>query len=190
MVNELLKSIDKGAYYAFSEEIKKSSLLVQLLQAGDWVGSYIGVVLVMALACALLLTQSRVRAAAVAAIAVALGALAVEGVHAAVPVPRPDNAANLVNATEMLHSFPAREVFTFTLAGTLLVFAAWGSLQSWPGRLTVTAVVIVLVLWVAMSQIMLVLHFVTDVAAGLFGGLALALLVTRLIARHPRPAGL
>ncbi len=188
MISELLKSIDKGAYYAFSEMMKETPALAQIMQAGEWVGSYVGAVLLAVLACVLLFAQARYRAAALAALAFGIGALGVEAMQSALPTPRPDNAANRVASSEMQRSFPAREAFTFTLAGALLVYAAWGLMQGWRTRMAIVAAVVVLVLWVAMSEIMLVLHFVTDVAAGLFGGLALALLVMRVAAKR-RPLG-
>jgi hypothetical protein len=189
VISELLKSIDKGAYYAFSEMLKESPGLLWILQAGEWVGSYIGAVLLMALACVLLFAQARYRAPAIIAIGFVLAALAVEAMPRAIPVPRPDNAANRVDSGEMQRSFPARAVFTFTLAGALLVFAAWGSLPGWGARAVMLGAVAVLILWVAMSEIMLVLHFVTDVAAGLLGGLAVALFITRIVPRYLRPSG-
>ncbi len=42
-----------------------------------------------------------------------------------------------------------------------------------------------LIKWVAISELILDLHFVTDVAAGLFGGLALALFATRFWTATP-----
>lgn len=185
MITELLRSIDKGAYYAFSEAVKGSPELVQPLHIGEWALA----LLIAVLACVLLLTHGRARAAALVAVAMLIGTVGVEAIRYTVPVHRPDNAARVVDSAEMARSFPAGEVFTFTLAGTLLIYAAWTSLHGWLARVALTAVVVVLILGVAMSELLLVLHFVTDVAAGLFGGLALALVVTRLIATLPARQG-
>lgn len=185
MVVHLLQSIDKGAYYAFSEMLHGTPEFRLPLQTVEWAGA----LLMAAIACVLLFTQGCARAAALVAAAFFVGAVGVAALQHLLAIPRPENAARMVGATDMLHGFPAGEVFAFTLAGTLLVYAVWRSQLQWFLRLALVIGVIALILGLAMSQIMLVLHFVTDVAAGLFGGLALALLVTRLVAVLQRPIG-
>jgi membrane-associated phospholipid phosphatase len=194
VVSDFLKSIDKGAYYAFSEAVNGATGepqdVVQLLESGTWVGSYYGAVLLLALACILLLAQRRARAMLFTVAAIVIAAAGVEVMRIAVPIHRPENAARILSGSEMQHSFPASEVFAFTLAGAIFLYAALGSLRGRAARIGVSTVVAVLVLWVAMSELLLVLHFVTDVAAGLFGGLAVALLITRVTPRlDSSPAG-
>jgi hypothetical protein len=193
VVSEFLKSVDKGAYYAFSEAVNGATRqpphVVQLLDAGTWVGSYCGVLLLLALACMLLLAQGRARAMLFTLAAFIIAAAAVEAMRSVLTVHRPENAARMIDGSQMQHSFPASEVFAFTLAAAMFLYAAWGFLHGWVARIAVSIVVVVLVLWVAMSELFLVLHFVTDVAAGLFGGLAVALLISRLLASSVRSAG-
>jgi membrane-associated phospholipid phosphatase len=176
---DLLKSIDLGTYYSFNEAINRFPALHDLMHVGNWIGSYIGVGVLTGAAIIVLLVQGRTRGAVIVLGALIVAALGVELLRLSVPANRPDVAAALVGEDEMLRSFPAREVLTFTLATTLLLVAIWPSLYHWMARPILTADLVILVLWVAMSQLMLGLHFVTDVAAGLFGGLALGLLAGR-----------
>ena len=185
MLRELLPSIDNGAYYAFSEAFHGTPELLQLLRVIIWGGS----LLMVTTACILLLTHGRARAVAPATATFVIGVVAVLAVQYLLPIRRPDNAARMIVGTPVLHSFPAGDVFAFTLAGVLLIAAAWTSLHRRLPRLLLALVAILLILGVALSQIMLGLHYVTDVAAGLFGGLALGLLVSRMIARLSRPVG-
>jgi membrane-associated phospholipid phosphatase len=179
MLVELFRSIDYGGYYFFRHLAGQNPQILPPFRAGDWLGSYFVVGFMFLVAVILLLVQARTRAAQVALGAFVLGVILVEILRNVVAAHRPPDAQDLVDADEMLRSFPAREVFTFTLAGVLLLFAAWGGVHKTTFRLLLTTAVVVLVLWVAMSQLVLGLHFVTDVMAGLAGGIALALLASR-----------
>jgi membrane-associated phospholipid phosphatase len=183
---ELLQSVDKGTYYSFSDAAQKHSLLATIAQIGHLLGSYIGIGLFALLTLILLLVQGRRRAAVATVFALAVGVAGVETLRSRVPAARPDAVAGSVSADEMQRSFPSSEVFSFTMVATLFLISAWGALLSARGALAagtirwvLAGLVTVLILWVAMSELLLDLHFVTDVAAGLFGGLALALLAHR-----------
>jgi membrane-associated phospholipid phosphatase len=177
---ELLKSIDMGAYYSFTEMTGESAFLAQMFTIGDWLGSYIGIGVAAMLAVGFLVLQQRLWAATLTVASIALAILAAESMRRILPAHRPANAVRLVATEEMVRSFPSREVLTFTLAASWLLFAGWMYLRRAAARAALLAVITVLILWVAMSQLMLGVHFVTDVAAGLFAGIALALLASRL----------
>ena len=134
------------------------------------------------------LVRGRTRSAQVSLAALVIGLILVETMRHTVGARRPGNAETFLAPEEMTRSFPARSVLLFTLAGVLLIFAAWGALSSTWMRLMVTVVMVVVVLGVALSQLMLQLHFVTDVVGGLFGGLTLALLASRFFEER-RDAG-
>jgi membrane-associated phospholipid phosphatase len=186
---ELLKSIDDAAYYSLNHLTQQLKWLANVMRLGDSLGSYLAIGIVILLALVLCLLQTRFRAAQVTLAAFLLGVVIVETVRFLVPAHRPAVAAGSVDAAEMLRSFPANKVFLFTLAASLLLLAARGIVERKTVQAVLTLLVIVLVLWVAMSQLMLGLHFVMDVAAGLFGGLALTLLASRFIpASIPAPS--
>jgi membrane-associated phospholipid phosphatase len=187
LLSELLNSVNDCAYYAFTVLVDHSPSLRRFMLVGDELAGYVTLAL-MIITLALLLRQGRKPGAFIVVAAFVAALAVVEALRMTVPADRPTVAAKLVGEDEMQRSFPARAVFLFTLAAMLLLWAAWPALRRWPARLSVTAIFTVLTLWVAISQLMLGLHFVTDVAAGLFGGLALALLATRLAAMTTVPS--
>ena len=181
MLLELLKSVDDGTYYSLDHATRQFDSLANLMRLGDWLGSYVAVGILLLLTLILFILQARFRAAQLTLAASLVGVAIVEALRAILPAQRPAVASSSVDAAEMLCSFPSGKVFMFTLVAVLLLFAAWGVLHRAPARLLLTTTMVVLILWIAMSQLMLGLHFVTDVAAGLFGGLALALLAGRFL---------
>jgi membrane-associated phospholipid phosphatase len=176
---ELLRSIDKGAYYSFNDLVQKFATLRAFAQLGDLIGSYLGVGVLAILTLMLLLLQGRLRAVVVVLVVAAVGAASVEALRALIPAARPDAVAGAITSDELVRSFPSREVFSFTLVAALFLATAWVSLARSKTRWLLAGVVTIVILWVAISQLLLDLHFVSDVAAGLFGGLALALLAHR-----------
>jgi undecaprenyl-diphosphatase len=182
----LLKDVDRGAYFSFSDTIQQNPPLAQLMQLGDLLGGYLSAGILVVLALALFLAQRRFRAASIALIAFLAGMLIIELIRHTLSAPRPADAQKLVDAEEMLRTFPAQKVFDIELAAILLVYATWAVLPGRTMRLLLTAIATLLVLWVAMSQLMLGLHFVTDVLAGLVGGLGLALAAGRLLSFSAR----
>jgi membrane-associated phospholipid phosphatase len=187
MLVELFKSMDYGGYYFFRHLARQNPEILPPFRLGDWLGSYFVVGFVFLVAVILLLVQARTRAAQVALGAFVLGVIFVEILRNVVAAHRPPDAQDMVEADEMLRSFPAREVFTVTLAGVLLLFAAWGGLHTTTLRLLLTAAVVGLLLWVAMSQLILGLHFVTDVMGGVTGGIGLGLLASRFFPAVAKP---
>ena len=185
MLIEAIKGIDHGGYYFFRHKAQHHPDFVPIMQAGDWLGSLWVVALLMALALLLFVARGSTRAALVALLFFVFGIVLVEALRYLVPGKRPEDAQNLLGGDEMLRSFPARSVFLVTLAGALLVAALWRLLDGAILRVAMAAGVALLVVWVSLSQLFLGLHFVTDVVAGLAGGLALALLCSRFLPAEP-----
>jgi membrane-associated phospholipid phosphatase len=173
--------MDYGGYYFFDFAATQHPWLAEVMLPARWVGTY-GVGIVFALAMIFLVIERRLPAALIGIGALAVGVLCVDMLRDTIAAQRPANAQKLVDADEMLRSFPAREVFAFTLAGTLLLVATWTVLPNTALRLLLMTGVVALILWVALGQLVLGLSYVTDVMAGLAGGLALALLASRFFA--------
>ena len=182
MLVDMFKEVDGGGYEFFQYLTKQNPALLDPMQLGTWISSYIGVGLALLLAVLLYVLHGRTRAAQVSLAAFLFAVVLVEVLRHLVGARRPGNAEAFVDADEMTRSFPARGVFLFSLCGVLLLFAAWGALSSTWKRVLVSANIVALILGVAFSQLVLQLHYVTDVIGGLFGGLALALLATRFFA--------
>jgi undecaprenyl-diphosphatase len=176
MLVNLLQGMDNGAYYFFRHKASHYPELEAVMQVGDALGSLFLIGVLAGLAVLLFLVRGESRSAGIATGSFVVGLLLVEALHYLIPGRRPEDAQNLLGSDEMLHSFPARSVFLLTLAGILFLYALGPSLQGRWMCFLMTTCVVVLVLWVCLSQLLLGLHFVTDVLAGLAGGLALGLL--------------
>jgi undecaprenyl-diphosphatase len=189
MFVDLFRNLDNGAYNFFDFQSKNVPALVAGMQVGDWVsGIFVPAILVLA-AAGIFLTRHRNVAALLSLAAFLLGVIFVEILPMLVAAHRPEGTQYRLDAAEMLRSFPARGVFLVTLAAVLVAFAAADVVRRPAPRILIFAGLLVLTVWVAMSQLMLRLHFVTDVMAGLAGGLALGLLATRFFpATNPAPA--
>lgn len=179
-VVDILNSLDDSAYNTFDDWMKNSQALAAAMRLGDQLGSYVAVGVVLAIALLLLVVQGRPRAAQLGLAAAALGIALVEMVRRVVPAQRPDAALHLVGDEEMWRSFPAGKMLLFTLAAALLLFTGWSALHRKTAKLLLTTALVTLCVWVALSQLMLALHFVSDVLAGVFAGLVLAMIANRL----------
>ncbi len=106
VLEDLLKSVDLGTYYSFHELAQNRKALHDAMQLGDWLGSYVGVGLLMLLTLTLLLVQGRIQPALVTVCAFIVGVAGVEMLRCAVPAQRPVVVAATVGDDEMLRSFP------------------------------------------------------------------------------------
>jgi membrane-associated phospholipid phosphatase len=188
MLVNVLQGMDNGGYYFFRHKAQHYPDLVPVMQVGNVLGGTVFIVVLAVLAVLLFMSRRQGRAAVVTAAGLLAGVVLADVVSSLVSARRPEDAQNLVDADQMFNSFPARSVFLFTLAGILFLYAIGPSLTGRLHRALMTACVVVLILWVCMSQLFLGLHFVTDVMAGLAGGVALGLLCGRLMPRaRPDP---
>jgi undecaprenyl-diphosphatase len=171
---QLLEGLNWGTYYFFRFEANRARALQDFMLAGDWLGSYLGVALVLTLALICTPGAQRPRAFLVASAGFLFAALLVEGLKAAIDRSRPPDAEKILGAN-MSSSFPCRAVLFAAFALIMLARA----LEHWtPGRVQRAAVYAAAglgVVLVCVSELWLGLHWLTDVLAGLSGGIALAL---------------
>lgn len=181
-----MDALNGGTYAAFYDMLKRRPELEDWMLRVDFLGSYyvVGALVVAAL----LLFWLRGRpGAAVAALGAFLVAVAVvELSRAFIAADRPPHAETYVAGAEMQRGFPSREVFLFGAAVLLLTFALWGLFASTAIRAALLGLASLLIVAVFLSQLFLSLHYLTDTLAGLFGGVACALLARAL---SPAPAG-
>jgi membrane-associated phospholipid phosphatase len=183
MFVDTLKEVDDGGYHFFYQITQQVPAVVPVMRMGDWLGTYLAACVLLLLVIVLFLRGQRNGAAFVSLAVFLLGVFFVEVVCRLVEAPRPSNAETQVDAMEMTRSFPARGVLMFAMTAVLLHVAIWTSGKRLALQLLLTAAVPLLVSWVAVSQLALGLHFVTDVVGGLAGGAALGLLATRFLPR-------
>ncbi len=177
---DALETVDWGAYYHFRYLAGQHP---QLLPAAELVNSLthhavLGVLIVFTLLA--LWLYGRPRTAVVGLATFLAGIVVAEGLRGLIARRRPDDAENLLGPDGMVGSFPAVGVLLFTLTALLLTFALWETGLGRTGRVLSTAAAAVLIVAVCLSQFFLGLHFVTDVVAGLLGGLVFALLARQL----------
>jgi undecaprenyl-diphosphatase len=177
---DLFEGLDWGTYYFFRFQANRLPDLNSLMQVGDWIGSYLGVAILLAASVAI---TPRRRMALVVVITFLLGSLLVEGVKVATQRPRPPDAQNILGALE-LSSFPSRAVFLAAFAWLILAMAVERRTERSGYRIAVYACAGLGIVFVCVSELWLGLHFVTDVLAGLAGGIGLAL-VARWAATEP-----
>ena len=182
---ELFKGMDWGAYYAFRYEANRLPSLTELMEAGNWLGTYLAVAILLVAALILAPQPGRRRMAFVVVVTFLVGCLLVEGVNAATQRPRPADAENVVGAEAMFSSFPARAVFLAAFAWLMLAQALERRCHGKGMRAAVYGIAILGMVFVCISQLWFGLHWVTDVLAGLAGGVGLGL-IARWGATVPR----
>jgi len=159
----------------------RSPTLDPIMEAGHWLGS-VWAFVILALV-GLVLHASRGGKTAVwrlAAILVA-GWAAIEGLRRLVQSKRPDMAFYYVGDSEMTLGFPSRSVFLATVGLFVVASALESRCRSWKQLFSLMILVTGLVGWVAFSQLYLLVHFVTDVIAGLLAGMGMALLCRQMV---------
>jgi undecaprenyl-diphosphatase len=172
------EGLDWGTYYFFRFQANRAPDLQGLMQFGEWLGSYLATAIVLAAAIIATPRAVRWRTAAVIVLAFFAGALLVEGVKLAVARQRPPDAQNVLESSEMSAGFPSRAAFLTAFAWLVLAAA----LGRWNGRKAFRVAMHLAaaagIVFVCLSQLWLGMHFVTDVLAGLAGGIGLALLAS------------
>jgi hypothetical protein len=173
---EIIRSLNWGTFYFFNFQNNSLPELRPLFQWGDLVGSYPVMVCLLLITVAMALLTGRSRLAGTIFLLGLLAVAMAEGLRFTLPSPGPAQPLE-----EVARSFPARPVFYafFVFLNLALVLECLV-----PGRkfllLIFNVLALELALWVTVSQLFLGLHFLTDVFAGMSGGIGLALL-TRVI---------
>jgi undecaprenyl-diphosphatase len=174
-VIDLLDGIDWGTYYTFQFYTERMPGLHNLMIWGDWLGSYVAVAILLALSVIISPSSGRVRTTVVIAIAFAIGSGLVVGVKHATHRMRPPDAQKLLDQAELSRGFPSGTVLLGTFGSLLLAVGCERRIQRAAWRLAPYTVASVVIVFICVSQLWLGLNFVTDVLAGLAGGIALAL---------------
>jgi undecaprenyl-diphosphatase len=181
MMGDLLRGMDHGGYYFFRHKAQHFPNLTPIMEVGDFLGGWILLALMMALILLIFLARGHARGVLIAAAGFAIAVGAVEALRHLIGGKRPEDAQSLVALDELARSFPARSVFLFTFLGVVFLYSVWPLVKSLALGFTLTAAVVLLVIWLSVSQLFLGLHFVTDVMAGLAGGTALALVCAQYL---------
>jgi undecaprenyl-diphosphatase len=181
---DLFRGLDWGTYNTFQFMAKHSPGLQSYMEAGDWLGSYVGVAILLALTVLVFVRQKQWRAALAIVATFVLGIILVEGVKLATHRPRPPDAQNILASAEFSPSFPSRAVFLAAFAWLMLATALERWTRNKKYRIAIYVVAALGIVFVCVSVLWLGLHFLTDVLAGLAGGLGLAL-VARWAAAAP-----
>jgi undecaprenyl-diphosphatase len=181
---DLFEGLDWGTYYFFRFQANSAPHLQGLMQIGDLIGSYLGAVVLLPLAVAATRQSGRWRMALVVVAAFFFGGMLVEGTKVATQRPRPLDAQNILGTPEMSSSFPSRAVFLAAFAWLILAAALERRTTRKSFRIAIYLAAAPGIVFVCVSELWLGLHFVTDVLAGLAGGIGLAL-VARWAALEP-----
>ena len=180
----ILDAVDWGGYAHFRFLASHQPGVVDAMQVVDQLGaSDITFNVLALLALIVYAARGRSRALAVSLAVLLVGYAVATFLPPLIGRERPPDAQEMVGPDAMYDSFPARGVLLFTLAITLLAHAVAEALPTRTTRLLPHAVAAGLVVALCLSQFYLGLHFVTDVVAGLLGGLLLAVLARQLSAR-------
>jgi undecaprenyl-diphosphatase len=181
------RQMDEGANAFFHFEAKNAAAFMSsLMQSGDWIGGYAGAAIILLAAIAVAPRQARWRLAVAVLTTFLLGTALLEGVRLGVARPRPPGAQDVLGTAAPSPSFPSRAVFLATFAWALLAMTWARRVQRIACRIFVALAAGLVIVFVCLSQLWLSLHYVTDVLAGLAGGLGLAL-VARWAATAPTP---
>jgi membrane-associated phospholipid phosphatase len=178
-----IASLDHGVHAHFHFMIRQHPELVAPMQLANQLGGYVGSCAVVALAVVVWLLRGQARAALLALLGF-LGSFAlIEAIRAFVQRERPDDAADTLTLDplaqrlgidQQLGSFPAPSVFLFTLAMLLFLFALTPPSASRRTKILLAIPAVVLILGVTMSQLMLSMHFLTDVVPALAASICIA----------------
>lgn len=178
-----------GTYYFFRFQVGvRVPGIRPIMEAGDLVGSLPVQLVVAFLTLTLLLLKRKVGSAFVVLMITAAAFGLFEGLHFLVPSSRPpiDPQSTLLTADDH-RSFPAAPVLLsfVTLLNLDMALADWLSLRR---RRVTLGVLLMVALWVTLSQLVLGLHFLNDVIAGMTAGIGLALICRALALPRTVPA--
>jgi membrane-associated phospholipid phosphatase len=166
---DAIDTIDWGAYAHFTFVAGKHPDAIRFVQAHYHQGTYILLIGLNAAALLLLLVRKRLRAAIVASLGFIAALGMIELCRLLVPRHRPPDARALVDANDMLGSYPSADVYLFMLTMIYFGFALWPWLRTGVSRSVFLVVAAALTVGVALSQFFLATHFVSDVVGGIVG---------------------
>jgi undecaprenyl-diphosphatase len=179
----LFRGLDHGTYNFFQFSTRSVVPWLQdLARPLVFLGSYWFVTGIVLAAAFFALRKAKQRAALVILVVYLAGIAMTAGLNLATQRQRPHDAVDTLGPDSMVASFPAGPVLLSTFAWLVLGMA----LEGWASRkrtlLGIYGLVAVMIALVCLLQLVLSLHYLTDILAGLAGGGALAL-VTRHVAK-------
>ncbi len=186
-----IAGLDHGTGAHFHFMIRQHPELRSVLQVFNLMGGYVAAVALVTLAVVVWLARGQARSALITLVGF-LGSFGlIEAIRATVKRERPDDAADslvldplakLLGIDQQLGSFPAPSVFLFTLAMLLLVFAMTPPSASRRTKILLAIPAVLLILGVTMSQLMLSMHFLTDVVPALAASISIAYVLKSFVA--------
>jgi undecaprenyl-diphosphatase len=165
--------LDWGTYYFFRFAAQHARRLERMMETGYAAGGYLIVTILVLAAVSLLLSAKRQRAALATLIFFLIGVALMEGTRLLISRSRPPDAENYVGATALTTGFPSR-VLLVVFALLSLALALESSITKKSCLVLLYIVIALAITWVCVAELWLGISFVTDVIAGLAGGLALA----------------
>ena len=184
---DAIESLDVGVYSHFSLQRARYPELLPIMQMAYYLSDYLSIGVLFSLAALLFLLQGKRRSAQVTAISLAAALVLLFSVRFLVPRRRPDDAQNWLGPEHMLGSYPSAGVFLFLLAMIMLGFAIWNLARPWlRGLYILTATA--LTVWVCMSQLLLALHYLTDILGAMAAATFIGWVASRFLdgkAREP-----
>jgi undecaprenyl-diphosphatase len=182
---DAIDALDCGVYYHFDFQNKQGNIFLPLLQTGYYVGSYIGVGTLFFTAIVLFALQRRWRSVLVVPSSGIIAFGLIELVRRLVPRPRPEEALGWLGPGDMIGSYPSPAVFLTLLAFILIGIGVWGLTRNATWRWTFAVIAAMFTVWVCMSQMMLTLHYFSDVLGGLAGAFAIGWTASYLLDSAP-----
>ena len=173
-----IEALDVGVYSHFDQLL--SSGLAELLKPAVYLSGYVAVGSLFFLSVLILLLQGRRRSALFAALAPAVAFAVLFGIRFLVPRRRPNNAGKWIEVTDLTGSYPAAGLFLFMVAVIVLGAALWRISGIWL-RFAYVMVAWTLTAYVCMAELMLSLHFLTDIIGALVAAAALGWIVVQCI---------
>src|SRR5262245_25767921 len=185
---EVLRRLDYGTYAFFSHQFKPETAAFKLCEPLTFLGTFWVVTAVAAAAMVISLASKRFRSAVAISVCFLAAVGLTEGLNLRTERSRPSDSQRHVSREDFGKSFPAREVLLSTYSWLALVVALWPVASRKLVGVGFFSLSLVAILAVCMVQLILSLHFLTDVLAGLAGGAALALLAKHFGTQSVRPA--
>ena len=178
---DAIEALDDGAAAHFGYQAGRYPDILIFMRPAYYLGSYVGIGVLLAIIVLLFLVQGKHRSALVALFSVASAVGLIELIRVVVPRARPLNTDQLLGPVERLGSYPSSGVFLFTLSMVLLSFALWPWLRhSWQRGLYVL-IAALLIAWICMAGFFLSLHYVTDLIGGLAGAAFVSWIASRCL---------
>jgi membrane-associated phospholipid phosphatase len=178
---DAIDTIDWGAYAHFAFVAQKHPGVAEFMSFPYYISTYAAVLAIMASVCIFFLLQNRSRAALATSLGLIFSMGIIEFCRLLVPRVRPPDAENWLGPNERLGSYPSAGVFLFMLTMIFLGFALWRWLPTVGMRLLFVLLAVALTVSVAIGQLFLALHYVSDIVGGIVGAATVGYVVSRFL---------